>query len=441
MICIRDAYKETKQLLGEQTGDPAAARWSQYLVECREGDTRLLFQEMTGELLALDPGEEPRDYLFRHWFLVDPDRDEFALAGWLKRRYRDFVPPRDYLNTYTIFTTMACNARCFYCYEQAWREGTMSRQTALQTAAYICRHRGGRKVYLTWFGGEPLCHTEPIDLICQELQRQNVPYQSDMITNAYLFTPDCRERAAGLWNLQKVRVTLDGTRETYRRVKNYRNNDPDPLSTVMGNLLGLLDRGIRVEIRLHVDAYNREDVRLLTDQLVRQFSGHPLVNIYPHLLYEDHDGVGVHHDEADRILLVEECRELEEILQRHGLFPCRLRANPRFHVCQADEDNLLAVLTDGTLLKCRDYLERPRVGSVWTGERPDPAQMEDWKVLAPDLEACRRCLFYPECERLKNCSEKQVCRPSGVLHKRGRLEAAIRQAFREATAPKGDDRP
>lgn len=56
MLRIRDAYRETRQILGIQPGDSSAARWSRYVVECQEGDTRLLYQELTGELLALAPG-------------------------------------------------------------------------------------------------------------------------------------------------------------------------------------------------------------------------------------------------------------------------------------------------------------------------------------------------------------------------------------------------
>lgn len=433
MLRIRDAYRETRQILGIQPGDSSAARWSRYVVECQEGDTRLLYQELTGELLALAPGEEePREELYRRWFLVPPDLDEFALAGHLKVRYRDFAPRRDYINTYTIFTTMECNARCFYCYEKAWRQGTMTRETALKTVDYICRYRGVRKVYLTWFGGEPLCHAEIIDLVSAELRRRGVPYQSDMISNGYLFDENSLGRAADLWNLKKVRITLDGMHDTYRRIKNYCNDDPDPLTTVIRNIEGLLAREIWVEIRLHVDLYNRAEIHSLSDYLIGRFGGRPLVNVYPHLLYEDHDGVGVHHEESLHTELVNTCMELEQKLFRHGLFTWRLRESPRFHACLADEDQVLAVLPDGSLLKCRDYLDRPRAGNVWEQVPPDPDHVRDWKILADDLAACRSCLFYPECERLRNCTEKQTCHLADIMRKRYGLEQAMRLAFCEA---------
>ena len=95
---------------------------------------------------------------------------------------------------YTIFPTTDCNARCFYCFELGRSRIKMSIETAQKVVQYIKAHCGGKKVNISWFGGEPLFHQEAIDTICDGLRAEGVEFASTMVSNGYLFKLPLTER-------------------------------------------------------------------------------------------------------------------------------------------------------------------------------------------------------------------------------------------------------
>ena len=87
--------------------------------------------------------------------------DYDAVNTYLSTKHRYQTPVEnnfDYIDKYVIFTTLDCNARCFYCYELKSKGKTpMSIETAEKVAKYIITHcPKGTEVSLDWFGGEPL---------------------------------------------------------------------------------------------------------------------------------------------------------------------------------------------------------------------------------------------------------------------------------------------
>lgn len=419
MRTIKEAYPNVKEILGVQL--PAKQkkyRRNRYILSCKEDGGELQYNILTGELILMDPDYtySEKETLIQKWFLVPEDCDEFLLAKKLKGIYRDKGAIKNGRNSYTIFTTTECNARCFYCYEKHVKRETMTLETAVKVADFMMSHRGERPISVTWFGGEPLCNTAVIDAICEYLQAENQPYSSEMITNAYLFDEETVRKAVELWKLQIVRVTIDGTNDLYRRVKNYINEDPDPLERVIDNLHALIHNHIKVQIRMHVDYHSLENTEDLIQRVVKEFGHHPLVTAYVHMLYENHDNSLIHHTDEERMEIMARCFELEEILSKNRLLHYGLREKPMVYACLADCDNVLAVLPDGSLLKCRDYLDLPPVGSVSNNEL-DIGRMEEWKIRADDFEQCRFCRVYPECGRLKLCKEREQCSPSKIMKK------------------------
>ena len=94
----------------------------------------------------------------------------------------------------------------------------MDRETADRVISYIKEHCGGQQVKLSWFGGEPLVNHKVIDQICNGLRNDGIPYESRMISNAYLFDDTIVAKAADLWNLKNIQITLDGTEVVYNHI-------------------------------------------------------------------------------------------------------------------------------------------------------------------------------------------------------------------------------
>ena len=84
----------------------------------------------------------------------------------------------------------------------------------------------------------------------------------------------------------------------------------------------------------------------------------------------------------------------------------------------ADSGGALTVLPNGEFGLCEQYSEDHFVGHL---DRPtlDGAVLRDFAAERPPLADCERCFFYPECIRLKQCSEQAEC----LAQTRARLRA------------------
>ena len=65
---------------------------------------------------------------------------------------------------------------------------------------YIKKSAKDNSVTLRWFGGEPLCNSRAIDIICSELRKQGVVFTSSMVTNGYLFDVEAVQKDKKNWS-------------------------------------------------------------------------------------------------------------------------------------------------------------------------------------------------------------------------------------------------
>lgn len=386
-----------------------------FRVPCQEGT--LLYHTLTGELLLLPSGEsteQNRDALIRSRFLVPEDLDEGKYVGDLQKIYSLLYRAEQGIKNYLIYTTMDCNARCFYCYEKGRERLPMSEQTARDAAAWICRARAGSPVRLHWFGGEPLYNLRPIEIITAALREKDVPFQSVMTSNAYLFDEALVSAAKKDWNLKSVQITLDGTEEVYNRTKAFIYHGENPYRRVIRNIRLLLDADIHVSIRLNMDAGNWQDLMRLSGELAERFPGREKLQVYAALLF---DGTTRRVFESD-----EECLSrftaLRDTLRALGLSKMAEQKHGfNLSGCMASNDRSINILADGHLGKC-EHVTDEFVGSIYD-DRLDPDIIASWKEPLRD-DACRDCVFFPACGELRRCGKNQNgC--TWILRERKRL--------------------
>ena len=405
----KQKYILEKQILEVPKYDENASyTFSRYVIRHSFDGKTLLYNTLIGEMISFLPDEEKnlREYFVRNHYMFSDERTELTTAVRLKAHYHNEFGITNGRNAVTIFTSTCCNARCFYCYENGSFQENMSIETAEKVFQYETAHVGDRLLYMTWYGGEPLVNVKVIDYICKRLKEAGIDYKSDMITNAYLFDEELTARAANLWNIQTVRVTLDGLNDTYSRIKNYRVNDSDPFSRVIHNIDSLIDNGIHVQIRLHIDDYNYDEIEQLVDFVCERYGMNPFVDSYIHLLYTNHESTDFVHSVDRRLQFIDKAFELEKRLISAGLLKTKLREQPMAYVCQADCDNVYAILPSGKVIKCRDFLGFDPVDDV-DKNRLDMDLVAKWKERSED--ECRLCPVYMECGRLKLCLERKYC--------------------------------
>lgn len=398
---ILPPMEAAQKICGPAKVGPGPYRWTHHCLRVPCEDGVLLYHTLTGALLLLPEGEaEADEELIRRRFLVPEGFDEWTYAQQYRSIARLMAPPKPGITAFTVFTTMDCNARCFYCYELGRPRTPMTAQVARDAAAYMARVSDGRKVKLTWFGGEPLYNAEAIDGITDELRARGVAFRSRMVSNGYLFDEDTVRRAKDRWALDGVQITLDGTEETYNRTKAFIYRDGSAYRRVLGNMERLLDAGIRVNVRLNADRENLKDLSALVDQLADRFRGRDKLVVYSVLLRDF--GPAGRHPEWDADLL----RDWDALQQRildSGIGGIRrLLRNPQVNNCMADSDNCVTILPDGRLGKCEHESEQLLVGSVYDGVT-DGDMVARWKERI-EVPACRTCPFSANCIRLRLCS-------------------------------------
>lgn len=412
---IIHAHPTILNILGKAQPSASGCRLIRYCLPLQTADGILLFHTLTREMLLLTP-EEYADaltcaYLREHWFVVPEtlcEKELVELVRWVKKTLHK--SPKEITN-YTILTTTDCNARCFYCYERGCTKVSMDPETARKTVAYIKAHCGSKRVKLCWFGGEPLVNFPVIDQICQGLRTEGVEFESQMISNAYLFDDDIIAKAVDSWKLRAVQITLDGTEAVYNRSKAFIYRDGSAYQVVTGNIARLLDAGLTILIRLNMDLNNAEDLLVLADELAVRFPNQKRLRVYANLLFDTQDPEGTRYSREEWERLYTSLHGLEQKLLRHGLSNAghrRLRRDLPMSHCMADNGNAVVIVPDGHIGLCEHYTESEFIGHIDSSEF-DRDMVASWRERRETLPECGDCFYYPECVNLKKCNGSPKC--------------------------------
>lgn len=408
MRIFNPADKVIMQLLGNQSKKTDKIRPLKWSLRFPFDSGVIFYNFLTGEGIYFEKEadiDESTDYLFSRYFFVPEDHDDIKLVEELRSAVR-LINQKDDVTSYKILTTTDCNARCAYCYELGMKREDMSIDTADRVVDYIKKHCGGKKITLSWFGGEPLLNTPVIDHICMEMINAGIEYTSVMTSNGYLFTPDMIGKAKEHWRLNNIQITLDGTKHNYNRIKAYTGADDDPYTRVLKNIKDLTDHKIHVNIRLNMSLDNFRDLCDLADELGDKFYGNEYLSVYASGLFQDTEEEG-NPDKKKK--LYDALSVLTKRLCNKG--PGRKTAGKlklRSSACMADKDSHRGISPSGKLMKCEHHIFTRLTGDI-REDQEDEALLEDWKVSLPYGDICNDCPALPLCYKLKNCPVSHIC--------------------------------
>lgn len=396
-----------------------AVRAFNYLITAEVPEGLLVYQSALCDLVLLEAEdrelmqckvfpEEPSEmlqWLTEHRFLVPVGHDDRSFcrdvreAARLVRR----LSAEDGYGGFTILTTTACNARCFYCFEKGCATETMTEETAAAVAKYILEEGNQKHVRLNWFGGEPTVNARAIDRITGALAAAGRAYTSSMISNGYLLDEKLIKKAVGQWKLKNVQITLDGTEEIYNDRKAYVNISGSAFRKVLSNIALLLNAGIAVQIRLNVDTDNVNDLIALSDQLKEQFGERKNLSVYAVALFESKE-LSSSFDErlraSQRINSRLKALKLGNTVTL-GCFPTAFN-------CMADSGSGPVIMPDGSLRSCEHISESQDWGNVFHPEDRPEEETDFWNELYPEQPECKSCIAYPSCIRLKHCAPRSA---------------------------------
>lgn len=421
MIQVYKPHDTTVKLLGI----PAVKldekyRQLKFLLKYEVEKGLLIYNVLTRELILLsneerEHFENPVDLnnetvllLIKKWVLVPENTDEVNISKQIYSFLSNFFfSNTNPIHIFTIFPTTACNARCFYCFENGRTQTFMSPKTAEDVADFIIKKSKGVPIKIRWFGGEPLYNSEVMDIICDKLINAGVKFNSHITTNGYLFTPDIIKKAVDKWNISAgVQITLDGTEEIYNKVKNFIYNDGrSAFRVVLENIGNLVKAGVKVSIRLNMDEHNAEDLYKLSDILYERFGEYKNFIVYAHLLFEDSSKVQLERSDVERHMLLNKYLQFSEHLEKQYKRRSRNVKNlMQYHQCMADDPATTTILPDGSLGKCEHYSDTDFWGSIYSDEINMDA-INEFRRLQDLGKQCEECELKPMCFRLVRCAQ------------------------------------
>ena len=390
-------------------------RFLTYIMKVPVEDGTLLHNFLTGQTLLLNEEEvadfntwknkELFEFLVESWMLVTESQNERFLYDLLFQMTK-LSNQRHNICSFTIFPTTDCNARCFYCFENGKKRYSMTEKTALDVAKYIIKVSKGSNVHIQWFGGEPLYNLKVIEIITNYLLENNVKLLTTMISNGYLFDEELIIRAKNEWNLDRVQITLDGTRDIYNRVKNYIYDDPNPFNKVVENIKLLIKYGVKVYIRINLEKHNIADMTNLIDFIGEEIGPSPNLLVYTWLLYDSRLSTDKKRNLQEKKELTEKQIELSNRIKDKKLRFIKPIGNKVItKACMAEDEAAVIILPNGKIGKCDHYLESNFIGDIYSNTPFDPEIMKRWKEKRPEIELCKTCCIFPYCRKLKNCPE------------------------------------
>ncbi len=414
MKTVLQAKENIACLWGYPEPKDTAYRWMKYLLRIEVEDGILLHNVVTGHLILLTSDEanalsilpskpegSMKELIANH-FLVPEDFNEYRSVKQLRRVYQS-RSTGEAINHYVILPTTFCNAHCFYCYESDYPRVHMTEETANKLIDYIIGHRQDKKVKLTWFGGEPLVGIKRIDQISQGLKDHGIPFHSTMISNGYLFNEEIIDRSVELWNLKQIQITLDGTEKVYNRVKAYVNVTDNPFRHVLDNIDSLSAHKIYVNIRLNVDFYNKDDIRVLIDELGERYSGNDHVSVYMNMLFNGAGYDPVYHSTDESVELMKIIDDyLERLKSLKVGHPGKDIPLLQTSQCMADNPHAVEIQPDGSFCRCEHENVLDSYGSIEKGIL-DPQKPLKWKEVIERSEFCPECSMFPSCYMLRYC--------------------------------------
>lgn len=426
MKTIVEPKEHIEKLWGKQRiKEKSTYRMMRYVLR-EECDGRVLLHNVvTGRLVVLNQAETDvvnnlpmqfmpgMEQLVVEHYLVPVDYDEHQQVIHLRTilmNLDEAQKPKGVITHYTILPTTACNARCYYCFEQGCKTVTMTEETADNVVKYIDKHCGSNRwVQLSWFGGEPTVATSRIDQICEGLQERQIKYQSDMTTNGYLLDEKMIEKAIRLWKLKSCMICVDGTEKNYNKTKSYIAVHDNPYQRVMENIGHLLKQGVHVNLRMNFDLDNYEDFADLVKEVLQRFDNRSQLQVRVHPLYGEHRNPEGKINHANNCWFEKKIVELNTLAREAGLLE-RSRRLPsiEFRACQAYSESSVTIAPNGILVRCPEQFgEDQATGNVIDGVISEVA-LRAWKQYA-DLEMCKKCCLLPICKRNERCLTRDTC--------------------------------
>lgn len=307
----------------------------------------------------------------------------------------------------TMLPTEQCNFRCKYCYEK-FEKGKMSDEIVNGIIRYLRQNIGKHsKIFLNWFGGEPLLAMDVIENISLSAlhfsQKTHIPLFGGIVTNGYLLSSDVVKTLLK-YRVNNFQITLDGPSSIHNIYRTLISGKPT-FDVILNNLRDIRDNikfsMLSILIRVNVTEESFEGMEQFLDLMETEFGND---NRFKLFLHPVGNWGGEHIEEISSNSFTNFSRIFGHLTQRKRL-SAFLTSAYEDHItsglCYAAKRNNYVIGSDGTIYKCTVNLENEmnQVGNVQSNGTfdLDYKKLSQWVVPKNILSECQHCAFSKYC--------------------------------------------
>lgn len=366
-------------------------KYSQFnIVIPLEDDKVLIYNTYTGSIAKLSRValSVDNEKLLSSGFVVADDENE--LDKYKLGYYGGIFSNKD-INL-TIATTMSCNLRCPYCFEEGGKSDDILSRDVEDAIINFLLAKKDKRIFITWFGGEPLMNFDSIARISEVLNKEDIHFSASIITNGTLFTTSKINKLDD-YHIQDIQITLDGPQPQHDQKRFFKNHQ-GTFALIINNVNKLLENSnATITLKTNIDYNNASSYLELKDYLTSLFE----MAIHNGRLALETNSVKNRTDFSGS----QSCMtEKDFFYYKHNELGESLKIPFRMGACPLRSITSFVLGPDGNIYKCLEHLghKAKSIGNIKNGNYSLSKMAHCVFMEDPFLDTeCRACCILPIC--------------------------------------------
>ncbi|SDC74087.1 radical SAM/SPASM domain-containing protein [Geotoga petraea] len=354
--------------------------------------------------------------LFDNNFVINDEvNEEEIIINFMKKR----ILNENTLNL-TIFSTLDCNFKCVYCYQNHIKESNLSSENINYIIKFIERKINSKNnINLSWFGGEPLMNFKNIEKLNSYLIKKypKKRFISSIITNGYLLSEKISDKLIRDLKVRNFQITLDGNKSSHNKRRFLKNNkNIDTFNQILNNLIYILKKykdNVFVNLRINIYSQMSEnDLDFLF--YLSEFKNNIFVSLNP-IHNNPGENPGLNENSSK---IIKKIINLYKYVKKLGFSTKEWFYENKYNSCTSGMKNSYFILPNREQIICTgvDFEKNNIIGQInKNGIIETYSGRNNFNKNIDIDDECLNCKVLPiclqGCDYIRNIKNKKVCIP------------------------------
>lgn len=333
--------------------------------------------------------------MFEKGYILLDDYDELKRIQYIEK----YIYNREDMAHIIVKPTMSCNFRCVYCAQNYENEALTrdAKEGVLKLSERLLSE--GKKIFFTWYGGEPLLAEKDILDIVSKVNAFAVKHKGQVyysiVTNGYNLNEELAKKFFHL-GINNYQITIDGDKEFHDKARPLKNGKGS-FDIVFKNIMNILECNKNskniLRLRVNINDDNYQGIIPLLKRIPTQFRPNIVLDLINWF------------QTKEKISFFELYSEAISLGYRFA------NQKNRFAVCEAAYKNVYSILPTGKVAFCSQEFEKElcygsidHEGSVLIENEELLNAFSDIDIRTHD--ACKECIRLPLC--MSGCKKARL---------------------------------